>query len=95
LYPVREIWFVSSSHLCQGILCVHAMTSIAHCFSVLSIGVNTMLSESRVFVSLAHGPRWLFLLSRHRKAISAAANQKPFVNKDLCTRKSMKRTVKW
>ena len=34
-------------------------------------------------VSLAHGPRWLFLLSRHRKAISAAANQKPFVNKDF------------
>jgi len=29
------------------------------------------------FVSLAHGPRWLFLLSRHCKAISAAANQKP------------------
>ena len=30
------------------------------------------------FVSLAHGPRWLFLLSRHHKAISAAVNQKPF-----------------
>ena len=43
--------------------------------------------------SLAHGPRGLFLLSRHRKAISAAANQKPFVNKDLCTRKSVKRTI--
>jgi len=47
------------------------------------------------FVSLAHGPRWLFLLLRHRKAISAAANQKPFVNKHLCTRKSVKRTIKW
>jgi len=46
-------------------------------------------------VSLAHGARWLFLLLRHRKAISAAANQKPFVNKDLCTRKSVKRTIKW
>ena len=45
-------------------------------------------------VSLAHGQRWLFLLSRHRKAFSAAANQKPFVNKDLCTRKSVKRTIK-
>jgi len=44
------------------------------------------------FVLLAHGPRWLFLLSRHHKAFSAAANQKPFVNKDLCTRKSVKRT---
>jgi len=46
-------------------------------------------------LSLAHGPRWLILLSRHRKAISASANQKPFVNKDLCTRKSVKRTIKW
>ena len=45
-------------------------------------------------VSLAHGPHWLFLLWRHCEAISAAANQKPFVNKDLCTRKSVKRTVK-
>ena len=27
------------------------------------------------------------------KAFSAAANQKPFLNKDLCTRKSVKRTV--
>ena len=45
-------------------------------------------------VSLVHGPRWLFLLSRHREAISAAANQKPFVNKDLFTRKSVKRTIK-
>jgi len=44
--------------------------------------------------SLAHGPRGLFLLSRHRKAISAAANQKPFVNKDLCSRKSVKRTIR-
>jgi len=46
-------------------------------------------------LSLAHGPRWLFLLSLHRKGISAAADQKPFVNKDLCTRKSVKRTIKW
>ena len=45
-------------------------------------------------MSLAHGPRWLFLLSRHRKAIFAAGNQKPFVNKDLCTRKSVKRIIK-
>ena len=29
------------------------------------------------------------------KSFSAAANQKPFVNKDLCTRKSVKRTIKW
>ena len=46
------------------------------------------------FVSPAHGPRWRFLLSRHRKTISAAVNQKPFVNKDLCTRNSVKRIIK-
>ena len=63
-------------------------------YSVLSIGVDTTLSESVECVSLVHGPRWLFLLSRHREAISAAANQKPFVNKDLCTKKSVKRTIK-
>ena len=27
-------------------------------------------------------------------AVSAATNQKPFVNKDLCTRKSVKQTIK-
>ena len=43
---------------------------------------------------LVHGPRWLFLLSRQSEAISAAANQNPFVNKDLCTRKSVKQTIK-
>ena len=45
--------------------------------SVLSIGVDITFSESS-FVSLAHGPGWLFLLSHHGKTISAAANQKPF-----------------
>jgi len=69
------------------------VTSIRIAFEVWSIGVDITFSVSRVFVSLAHGPRWLFLLSRHHKAISAAANQKPFV-KDLCTRKSVKRTIK-
>jgi len=60
--------------------CVREVTS----FRILNF-VNRRghhaLKESN-FVSLAHRPRWLFLLSRHRKAISAAANQKPFVNKD-------------
>jgi len=50
--------------------------------------VDTTLRESS-FVSLAHGPRWLFLLSRHRKAASAAANQmlfckNTFVHQDIC-----------
>jgi len=46
------------------------------------------------FVPLEHGPRWLFLVSRRRKAISAAANQKPFATEDLCTTKSVKQTIK-
>jgi len=62
-----------------------------HCFRKFRRGHHAFSESS--FVSLAHGPRWLFLLSHHRKAISAAANQKPFVNKDLCTRKSVKRTI--
>jgi len=58
--------------------CVRAVTSIRIAFEVLSCrrGLHTFSESS--FLSLAHGPRWLFLLSRHRKAISAAANQKPF-----------------
>ena len=67
--------------------------SIRIAFEVLSICVDITFGESS-FVPLAHGLRWLLLLLRHRKAISAAANQKPFVYKDLCTRKSMKRTIK-
>ena len=45
--------------------CVRAATSIRIAFEVF--GVDTTFSESSC-VSLAHGPRWLFLLSRHRKA---------------------------
>ena len=50
--------------------CVHTVTSFSIAFEVLSIGVYITFSESS-FVSLAHGPRWLFLLSHHREAISA------------------------
>jgi len=66
----------------------------AFAFEVLSFSAWTPRFRESSCVSLAHGPRWLFLLSRHRKGISAAANQNPFVNKDLCTRKSVKRTIK-
>ena len=55
-------------------------------YSVLSIGVDTTLSE-RVELCIAS--------ARTTLAVSAAANQMPFVNKDLCTRKSVKRTIKW
>jgi len=46
------------------------------------------------FVSLVHGPRWLFMLSRHRKAFLLLLIKSLFVNKDLSIRKSVKRTVK-
>jgi len=52
LYAVREIWFVSTCHSRQGISCVRAplrprnnLDYALH--SVLTIGVDTTLSESR------------------------------------------------
>ena len=70
--------------------CVRAATSIRIAFEVF--GVDTTFSESSC-VSLAQGPRWLFLLSRHRKAFLLLLRSL-FVNKYLCTRKSVKRTIK-
>jgi len=60
--------------------CVRAVTSSSYCIRsfVHRRGHHALRKSS--FVSPAHGPRWLFLLSRHCKAISAAANQKPFCN---------------
>ena len=84
---------ISLSFASRDFVCPR-MTSIRIAFGFVHRHGHHALRESS-FVSPAHGPRWLFLLSRHRKAISAAANQKPFVNKDLCTRKSVKRTIKW
>jgi len=75
--------------------CVRANDlDFAFAFEVLSFSAWTPHFRESSFALLAHGPRWLVLLSRHRKVISAAANQKPFVNKDLCTRKSVKQTIK-
>jgi len=86
--------FASRDFVCARSTVSAQITSISHfCIGTYRRGHHA-LRES-CCVSLAHGPRWLFLLSRHRKAISAAANQKPFVNKDLCARKSGKRTIKW
>jgi len=72
--------------------CVRAVTSISHCFRSFRRGHHGFSESSCVLP--AHGPRWLFLLSCHCKAISAAANQKPFCKWRLCTRKSVKRTIK-
>ena len=52
----------------KGISCVRAWPRYALHDSFLSIGVDTTLPKKSSFVSLAHWPRWLFLLSRHRKA---------------------------
>jgi len=53
---------------------------------------------SRVFDLLAHRPRLLFCCRAIAKEFSAAAAakayQKPFVHKDMCTRKSVKQTMK-
>ena len=85
--------FASREFVCARSTASAQMTSISHfCIGTYRRGHHAFRESS--CVSLAHGPRWLILLSRHRKAISAAANQKPFVNKDLCTRKSVKRTIK-
>ena len=69
------------------------MTSIRIAFGSVHRRGHHALRESSG-VSLVLGPRWLSLLSRHREAISATANPNPFVNKDWCTRKSVKRTIK-
>ena len=93
-FPTRDcIPFVMSVlsqlvHSRQGISCVCAPLcprndlDFAFAFEVLSCWCGHQAFRESSFVSLAHGPRWLFLLSRHREAISAAANQKPFVNKN-------------
>ena len=99
LYSVREIWFVSTCYSRQGNSCVraplHSRSNLdTHCIrSFVHRRGHITFSESSS-ESLALGPRWLFLLSRHRKAISAAANQKPFCKLRLCTRKYVKRTIK-
>jgi len=69
-------WSQLSAHHVCALHCVREVTSIRIAFEVFRRGHHAFRESS--FVSLAHGPRWLFLLSRHSKAISAAANQKPF-----------------
>jgi len=60
--------------------CIGEVTSIRIAFEVFRHGHHAFRESS--FVTLAHGPRLLFLLPRHRKAISAAANQIPFCKSD-------------
>jgi len=56
-----------------------AMTLFSHCFRRFVHRRGHHVSGGRVVRPyFACGSHWLFLLSRHRKTISAAANQKPF-----------------
>jgi len=62
--------------------CICAVTSFRIGFEVLSIGVDTTFLMSRVWYHYSTDHVDRFLLSRHLQAISAAANQKLFGNKD-------------
>ena len=58
---------------------------------------TTFMRASRVFRSASHGAAYTFAVSAvapSSKAFAAAVNLKPFVNKDLCTRKSVKPNFK-
>ena len=74
--------------------CDLAITSIPHCIIRFCPSawtprfqeVELCIASARTTLAVsAVAPSYSF---------SAAANQKPFVNKDLCTRKSVKRTIK-
>ena len=76
--------------------CDLAITLITHC--IIRFGPSAWtprfqrveLRIASVWTTLAVSavaPSWSY-------STSAAANEKPFVNKDLCTRKSVKRTIK-
>ena len=74
LYSVREVWFVSTCHSHQGNSCAH-LTSISHRIrSFVLFGVDTTFQWVKFDIASAR----ITLLSRHCKAISTAANQKPF-----------------
>ena len=69
-FPTRYCIPFVRSGLCQLVIRVKGFRVSAHdldSHSVLSIGVDTTLSRESSCVSLAHGPRGLFLLSCHRK----------------------------
>ena len=61
------------------------MTSIAHCIIRFCPSAWTPRFQ---------GVELCIASARTTLAVSAAASQKPFVNKDLCTRKSVKRTIR-
>jgi len=81
---------INLSFASRDFVCPH-MTSIRIIRFCPSAWTPRFQSESSC-VSLVHGPGWLFLLSRHLKAFLLLLIR-TLVNKDLCTRKSVKRTI--
>jgi len=84
----------ASPALCQPSLCTHS--SAVTCFSQIRWSLVLqreyhVFCESVVRSCFTCGTCWLLLLCAIVKAFSAAAaNQKPYLNKELCTRKSPK-----
>ena len=84
IVPVRKLFYFhhwSTCHCTKGVPCMCA------CAQIWSADLAT------VEFSLACGPCFAVLLPCHRQSFSAD-NQKPHVNKDLCTRKPVKQTLK-
>ena len=76
---------INLSFASRDFVCARSTVSAYHCvrannldFAFLHWNLSAWTPRFRESscVSPAHGPRWLFLLSRHRKAISGAANQR-------------------
>ena len=84
----------ASPALCQPSLCTHS--SAVSCFSQIRWSLVLqreyhVFCESVVRSCFTCGTCWLLLLCAIVKAFSAAAaNQKPYLNKELCIRKSVK-----
>ena len=74
--------------------CFHIITSITHCIRFCPSAWTPCFQ--RVEFGIANVRTTLAIsAAAPSQSYSAAANQMPFVNKDLCTRKSVKRTIKW
>ena len=87
-YRVKEI------RVC-ALACLRALTSFSLFLNVWSAAAWTPRFCKSSFVSLSTDGVACFCCRAIDKAISAAVaadNQTPFVNKDLCTRKSVKRS---
>ena len=89
VFRTWDLVFINLSFASRDFVCARSTVSAFHCVRANNLDFAFCIGTYRrghhalresCCVSLAHGPRWLFLLSRHRKVMSAAANQKPFVN---------------